>query len=146
MYNNNKPYKDIEEFVKKDLYNYHQGNPAPISLTVISGNTFRHYELGNIIGYVLFGNLEDNNVHPFISEIHEDDENWFAPSSPMYMCASWMNSSFKTLQRMYAWYHNHIDEGYDDNMNWYSKIIKPIKSEEVYLESGQSSCSLFSKY
>ncbi len=143
----NVPYSDIEEFVEQDLEKYGQHNPSPLSLTVLYEDNhghkrFRHYELGNIVGYVLFGFIPDNDneyVRTMISEIHEDDENWFAPNTPMYMSGSWMNCSLKTLERMHKWYHEHIKEGFYEG-KWESKIIKEIKEEEIFNENGLSSC------
>ena len=142
----NIPYKDIEEYVECDLEIYSQDNPAPLSLTVLyedgGKKKFRHYELGPIVGYVLIGDIPDDDssyVSTMISEVHEDDENWFAPNTPTYMAGSWMNDSLKTLQRMHKWYHEHIKEGFYDG-KWVSKIIKEIVEEEIFDENGLSSC------
>lgn len=145
----NVPFDNIQRFVREDLSEYGQNNPAPISKTVITiedgFKMFRHYELGDIIGYVLFGYIDDKVTHvsPMISEIHEDDEYWFAPRSPLYMAASWMNNQVKTLQRMHKWYHEHISEGFD-NGKWFSNVIKEITEEEVFNKNGSSACDVLS--
>lgn len=146
----NQPIEEIEKFVKEDLSQYGQNNPAPLSLTVTYNKDgqqyFRHYELGNIVGYVLFGQLsEDGKIvyGTYISEIHEDDEYWFAPNTPMYMAAAWMNGSIKTFQRMYEWYHEHIEEGFK-NGKWEANVIKEINAEEVFKEDGSSACDVLS--
>jgi arsenate reductase-like glutaredoxin family protein len=145
----NLPYEDIEQFVEEDLRRFGQDNPAPLSMTVLferdGHKMFRHYELGCIIGYVLFGYIPEDEKHsisPRISVIEEDDENWFAPNTPMYMAASWMNNSRKTLDRMHKWYHEHIDEGFRDG-KWHEGFIKDIVPEEIYEDNGMSSCELF---
>lgn len=146
----NIPFEDIRRFVREDLKIYGQDNQSPLSLTRVYREDgklkFRHYELGHIIGYIIFGNIpEDDNtsIDTMISEIYEDDEYWFAPNTPMYMAASWMNNAKKTLERMYKWYHEHIEEGFDENNKWNQKIIKEITPEKIFRENLLSSCELF---
>ena len=135
---NNKPYNDIERFVNSDLRKYDQDNPCPISKTIISNDgSFRHYELGAIIGYVLFGKVIDGKIKTFISQIEEDDEYWFAPTAPMYMSGAWINSAKKTFDRMKEWYDEHIFEGFVDG-KWQNKVIKEITNEEIFREDGLS--------
>lgn len=114
---NNVPYEDIKRFVQEDLSEYGQDNQCPISETVILGDgLFRHYELGSIIGYVCWNEFieydGEKHMSIMISEVKEDDEYWFAPRTPMYMAAAWMNDMKKTLSRMYKWYHEHFFEGF----------------------------------
>lgn len=127
----NVPYEDIEKYVELDLKQYDQENSYPASKTVVlPDGTFRHYELGSIIGYVLFGKKDENGkVRTFISQIEEDDEFWFAPSRPMYMSGFWINSAIRTFERMQKWYKEHIFEGFVDG-KWQNKIIKEIVEEE----------------
>lgn len=147
----NKPIKEIQKFVKEDLSHYGQDNPAPLSLTVTvmykdGRKQFRHYELGDIVGYVLFGDISEDGKHiygTYISEIHEDDEFWFAPNTPMYMAAAWMNGTIKTFKRMYKWYHEHIEEGFK-NGKWVCDVIKEINDEEVFKKDGTSACDVLS--
>ena len=136
---NNKPYNNIERFVNSDLREYDQHNPCPISKTIIVDNkgSFRHYELGPIIGYVLFGEINDGKIKTFISQIEEDDEYWFAPSAPMYMSGAWINSVKKTFDRMKEWYDEHIFEGFVDGQ-WQNKVIKEITNEEIFRKDGLS--------
>ena len=149
-YDNN-AIEEIENFVHEDLSRYGQDNPAPLSLTVIYYNKngqkhFRHYELGEIVGYVLFGDISEDGKTingTRISEIHEDDEFWFAPNTPMYMAAAWMNGTIKTFQRMYEWYHEHIKEGFK-NGKWEANVIKEINAEEVFKKDGSSACDVLS--
>ena len=135
----NEPIEEIDNYVSKDLYVYGQHNKAPISLTIVSGDEFRHYELGPIIGYVLFGRIykETNGISTFISQIEEDDENWFAPNAPMYMAGAWINSVNKTFNRMKDWYKEHIFEGFKEG-KWVTEIKKPIVNEEVFREDGKA--------
>lgn len=146
----NQPIEEIDKLVKEDLLKYGQDNPAPLSLTVIYNKNgqqhFRHYELGNIVGYVLFGQLSEDGktvYGTFISEINEDDEFWFAPTKPMYMAAAWMNGAIKTFQRMYEWYHEHIEEGFK-NGKWEANVIKEIHAEKVFNKDGSSACDVLS--
>lgn len=145
----NQPIGEIDKFVKEDLSYYGQDNPAPLSLTVTvmykDGRTqFRHYELGDIIGYILFGDISEDGKHiygTYISEIHEDDEFWFAPKTPMYMAAAWMNETIKTFQRTHKWYHEHIEEGFK-NGTWVCDVIKEIKAEKIFKKDGTSACDV----
>ena len=136
-YRDNVPYPDVEGFVDSDLSEYGQDTPCPISKTIVlSDGSFRHYELGPIMGYVLFGNKDDKyGLKTFISEVEEDDENWFAPSSPMYMAGAWINSVNNTFNRMATWYKEHIFEGFE-NGKWVAKVLKPIENEEKFREDG----------
>lgn len=147
---NNQPIEEIQNFVNEDLSHYGQDNPAPLSLTVICNKDgqiqFRHYELGDIVGYVLFGYISEDGKHidgTRISEIHEDDEFWFAPRIPMYMAAAWMNGTIKTFKRMYKWYHEHIEEGFK-NGKWICDVIKEINAEKVFKKDGTSACDVLS--
>ena len=137
---NNKPFDDINKMVREDLSKYGQDNPCPLSITIRkNGKSFRHYELGPIMGYVLFGDFDQESgfLRTFISEIHEDDEYWFAPSAPMYMSGAWIKASYKTYTRMKEWYDEHIFEGFIDG-EWVSKFVKPIKYEIVYRADGMA--------
>ena len=143
----NIPYKDIDRYVREDLMYYDQENPCPISLTVLfeeeGHKMFRHYELGPIIGYIVIGYIpkdgDSYGISSIISEIHEDDENWFAPNTPLYMSNAWTHSVIKTFMRMEKWCDEHFFEGFVDG-EWVSKILKPIEYEEIFREDGESAC------
>ena len=128
----NVPYEDIEKYVNLDLRMYDQENSYPKSKTIVlDDGSFRHYELGGIIGYILIGNIEGNgNVRTFVSQIEEDDDFWFAPSRPMYMSGFWIDCAIRTFERMQKWYKEHIFEGFVDG-TWKNKIIKEIVKEEI---------------
>jgi hypothetical protein len=136
-YRANVPYPDVEKFVSSDLSEYGQDTLCPISKTIVlPDGSFRHYELGPIMGYVLFGNKDDKyGLKTFISEVEEDDEYWFAPSLPMYMAGAWINSVNNTFNRMATWYKEHIFEGFE-NGKWVAKVLKPIENEEKFREDG----------
>lgn len=147
----NLPFEDIDRYVREDLTRFDQDNPAPLSLTVLfesedgKHNMFRHYELGPIMGFIVVGYIpqdEEHCVSAMISEIHEDDEYWFAPNTPMQMSMAWTYGAIKTLIRMEKWCDEHFFEGFV-NGKWISRIDKDIVPEEVYREDGESACPLF---
>lgn len=120
----------IIDFVKRDLGEYDQENLYPYSKTVVEGDSFRHYELGPIIGYLLFGNLNDIGSTA-ITQIEEDDEFWFAPETPMFISAYWISPAHDTLSRMKDWFEEHIFMGYDNDHVYKSYLKKEIKNEET---------------
>ena len=146
-YYDNMPLPLIDQYVKEDLEVYDQDNSSPMSLTKIFYNgkykMFRHYELGPIMGYVVYGFIpqegDTQTIHAMISCVEEDDENWFAPITPMNMSSAWMRGTIKTLQRMEKWCGDHFFEGFVDG-NWVSKITKEICNEVIYQDDGSSSC------
>ena len=132
----NESYEDIERFVEEDLSEYGQDNQCPMSETVILGDgLFRHYELGPIVGFVLWNEWREYNgerhMALMISQVEEDDEFWYAPRTPTHMSASWMNDMMKTLTRMHKWYHEHFIDGFDKG-EWKCEIIKPVEQEKIY--------------
>lgn len=137
-YRDNVPYPDVEKFVSSDLFEYGQDTPCPISKTIVlPDGTFRHYELGPIMGYVLWSVKDDKvGMRTYISEVEEDDENWFAPRQPMHMSGAWINNVSKTFQRMREWYKEHIFEGFGDDFKWVGKTLQPIVNEEIFREDG----------
>ena len=144
---NNESYEDIEQFVKDDLSEYGQDNPCPISQTVLLGDgMFRHYELGSIIGFVLWNEWHEydgkKQMALMISQVNEDDEYWFAPRTPMYMAASWMNDMKKTITRMHKWYHERFIDGGKDG-KWVLEEIKPVEQEIKYGKGGEPGTWLF---
>lgn len=52
---------ELKNFVKKDLGKYGQNNPCPMSLTIVEGKHWRHYELGAIYGFVVYNRFETYN-------------------------------------------------------------------------------------
>lgn len=132
----NVSYEDIERFVEEDLSEYGQDNPCPMSETVILGDgLFRHYELGHIVGFVLWNEWREydgkKRMALMISQVEEDDEFWFAPRTPTHMSASWMNDMMKTLTRMHKWYHKHFIDGFDKG-ECKCEMIKPVEQEKIY--------------
>lgn len=111
-------FKDIERFVNLDLSKYGQDNPCPQSITIVNDDKFRHYELGSIIGFVVFS--EDDGRF-MISKIEEDDEYWFASEHPMYMHAGWVKEVNKTWQRMVKWIDDNLVIGWDKDSPDYGK-------------------------
>jgi len=138
----NVPYENIDEYVNEDLSKYDQEHPAPLSLTItLEDGSFRHYELGACVGYLLYGskNADSNYYHVMLAEIHEDDEHWFAPSTPLHMNAAWMKGTINTLQRAEKWYKEHIKQCYE-NGKYHTEFLKPIEYEEIFKENGESAC------
>ena len=130
---------NIKELISKDLSIYTQDNPYPKSLTIVKGDSWRHYELGPIIGFVIWNEPKYNKREWVgIMEIHEDDMFWFVPEYPIYMAAAWIKDVSNTMQRMKNWYNEHIFEGYEDPKHrgesgyYVTKYLKEIKPEEIH--------------
>lgn len=121
----NQSYEHIERFVEEDLSDYGQHNPCPKSLTIVNGNLWRHYELGAILGFVIYNEFikdpwdKEKPAKEYfrISTIHEDDENWFAPSLPMLVDAGWIKAIDITWQRVVEWQKKHLIMGWDKGAN-----------------------------
>lgn len=112
----------ISTFVEKDLSRYGQDNPCPKSLTIVEGRNWRHYELGAILGFLIFNqfyrNGEGVEEETFcITTIKEDDEYWFAPIDPMYMSAAWIIAVDNTWKRMVEWRKKHLIMGWEKGAN-----------------------------
>lgn len=92
-----------------DLSIYGQDNPAPDSLTIGEGKNFRHYGLASCFGLVAF-----NEGHVFISEIKEDDMNWFCynGTDKQYSDAHWLETRAELYLRMKAWLDKNFQCGY----------------------------------
>ena len=122
---NNQPYEDIENFVEQDLSIYGQHNSCPKSLTIVNGNLWRHYELGAILGFVIYNEFikdpcdKEKPAKEYfrISTIEEDDENWRAPSLPMLVDAGWIKAIDVTWQRVVEWQKKHLIMGWDRGAN-----------------------------
>ena len=131
---------ELKNFVEKDLGKYGQDNPCPMSLTIVEGKLWRHYELGAIYGFVVYNRFETYNGSKEwwgIASIQEDDEYWFVSDCSMNMSAFWIEAVNKTWQRMVKWTKEHLREGWMpganlSNPNEYKRlVIKPIVPEIV---------------
>ena len=96
----------IKNDIEKDLSKYGQHNPCPMSLTVIdalNNKLWRHYELGAIMGFVIY-NCYDDETGEYdrfqIASIGEDDEHWFFREDNMDMNASWVDAVDETWRRV----------------------------------------------
>ena len=156
----NKPYSNIEKFIEEDLSIYGQHNPCPKSLTVVKGKYWRHYELGAIIGFVIYNEFikdpwkkdEPEQEYFRISTIEEDDEYWFAPRSPMLIDAGWITAVNVTWQRIVEWQKKHLIMGWDKgaditNPKEYRKEQRePIVPEKIMWEDEPDNAVLGTKY
>lgn len=138
---NNVPYEEVEELVEKDLEKYGQWNRCPKSLTILEGELWRHYELGAIVGFVIYNEKDaDGDDRFFIASLNESDETWFAPVVGLRMSSAWINDVNRTWQRMVDWYNDHIIEGFPKDSNpsnpneYVHKTIKEIVPEVVEWE------------
>jgi len=132
----------IKNDIEKDLSKYWQNNPCPMSLTVIDNvnkNLWRHYELGEIMGFVIY-NCYDEETKEYnrfqITSIGEDDENWFFRKENMDMNASWIDAVDETWRRVVRWKKKHLRMGWPigsplTSENWISEVVEPIVEESV---------------
>ena len=118
---------NLEQLVEWDLGEYDQEYLYPQSLTVTDDENWRHYELGEIVGFVVF----NDGGWIGLAELNEDDDFWYVPNHPMYMSAGWTKGVYETFSRMNAWIKEHIFIGRDEDGEWVEKLIKPIQSEEI---------------
>lgn len=117
----NKSFENIEKFIEEDLEKYGQHNPCPKSLTIVNGNLWRHYELGAIVGFVIYNEFIDDcfdkskqkKEYFRISTIQEDDEYWFAPTVPLLADAGWIKAINVTWKRVVEWQSKHLIMGWD---------------------------------
>lgn len=118
---------NLEEIIKQDLGKYDQDHLYPKSLTIVNDEYFRHYELGSIVGFVVYY----EGASFIIAELHEDDDFWFTSNHHgIYMDAFWTRHVCDTLNRMNNWINEHLSIGPSDN-GWQNKVIKPIEAEEI---------------
>jgi hypothetical protein len=132
--------EQLEDLVEKDLGDYGQHNPCPLSQTILTVNGFRHYELGPCVGFLLIGWMDSKGFDTQLVQISEDDENWFYAEDPIAMNGYWTPTVSRTLNRMSNWYTEHIQQGFNDDWKWVSKLIKQPKEESIFKENGESAC------
>lgn len=118
---------NLEELVKYDLEDYDQEYLYPKSLTIANDDNWRHYELGPIIGFIVF----NDNGWIGLAELEEDDDFWDVPKYSMHISAAWTNQVHETFTRMNNWIKEHLFLGEDETGQWVEKLIKPIQSEEI---------------
>lgn len=130
----------IKNDIERDLSKYGQRNPCPMSLTVIdalNNKLWRHYELGAIMGFVIY-NCYDNETGEYdrfqIASIGEDDEHWFFRKDNMDMNASWVDAVDETWRRVVRWKKKHLRIGWPIGSpltaeNWISEVKEPIVEE-----------------
>lgn len=138
---------DYKEMIERDLGVYGQDNPCPRSLTIVEGDSWRHYELGAIYGFVVY-----NNEGWFgLASCEEDDENWSVPEHPMCVSSFWSSAINETWSRMAAWIDEYIFEGWPEGIpplpeNYVRKLKKPLKSEEIFAKGEPDNAVLGTKY
>lgn len=128
---------NFRQMVEKDLGHFTDSNPAPKSLT-IPGKHWRHYELGAVVGFVIYvKECPGGKIRFATVELQEDDGNWFVPSwdnkNENWINAYWLDTVSETLQRMVAWKNKHLQIGFkrgeDGAPMWEDVVIKPIEEE-----------------
>ena len=135
----------ISDFIKKDLSEISMNDLYSIkSLTVVDGSSWRHYELGPVVGFILWN---VNNYHQQgqdwigMAQISEDDMYWYAPDEALFLHAAWINQVLETLSRLKKWYDEYIFQGWEEAipqaaecggpMHWVVRYKKEIKPEKV---------------
>ena len=119
----------LTKMVEEDLGRYNDNNWAPKSLT-IPGERWRHYELGPVVGFVIYAYEYEGKTRFATAEIHEDDGNWFVPGFATWMSAVWLDDVSETLSRMVKWKNEHLRIGWNDNNEFEATVVKPIEEEE----------------
>lgn len=98
---------DIGEIIKTDLSCYTQDTGHPKSITIRDNITWRHYELGEIKGFVVW---EDEDRWIGITSITEDDGFFSEDSHELYMSAFWTPYVFETFFRMTKWIKENLKD------------------------------------
>ena len=132
--------EQLEDLVELDLGGYGQHNPCPLSQTILTDNGFRHYELGPCVGFLLIGWTDSKGFDTQLVQIFEDDENWAYDGDSIMLGGYWTPVVSRTLNRMSDWYMEHIQQGFNEDWKWVSKIIKQPKEESIFKEDGESAC------
>ena len=132
--------KQLENLVEMDLGGYGQHNPCPLSQTILTDNGFRHYELGPCVGFLLIGWTDSKGFDTQLVQVFEDDENWAYDGDSIMMNGYWTPVVARTLNRMSDWYTEHIQQGFNEDWKWVSKLIKQPKEESIFRENGESAC------
>ena len=70
----------------------------------------------------------------------EDDENWAYDGDSIMLGGYWTPVVARTLNRMSDWYMEHVQQGFNENWKWVSKLIKQPKEESIFKENGESAC------
>lgn len=97
---------NIESLIQKDLGCYTQDSGYPSSLTIRDEITWRHYELGEILGFVVW---QQDEGFIGIASVSEDD-GFFAPAPhPMLISAYWTKYVYETFKRMKEWIDENVD-------------------------------------
>lgn len=132
--------EQLEDLVEMDLGGYGQHNPCPLSQTILTDNGFRHYELGPCVGFLLIGWTDSKGFDTQLVQVFEDDENWAYDESSISMGGYWTPVVARTLNRLSDWYLEHIQQGFNEDWKWVSKLIKQPKEESIFKENGESAC------
>ena len=133
--------EQLEDLVEMDLGGYGQHNPCPLSQTILTDNGFRHYELGPCVGFLLIGWTDSSKgFDTQLVQIFEDDENWAYDGDSIMLGGYWTPVVARTLNRMSDWYMEHVQQGFNENWKWVSKLIKQPKEESIFKENGESAC------
>lgn len=135
-------FDDFDEIIDCDLGNYSQWNPAPKTLTIVLPNgRWRHYELGEVIGFVVYNEIEPstNRMRFEVRSITEDDGNYAPAEHPFHACQFWVHTIQETYNRLCEWCKEHLYEGWPEGTphtraNYRREVIKPIVSECVKRE------------
>lgn len=102
--------KTLDEYIAEDLAIYDQEHIPPKSLTKRNGEYFRHYELGEVRGFMVWNEFDNDGKQWFgIMSIEEDDGFYSPASHALYVSAFWVNTIGKAWDRMRAWINEHLD-------------------------------------
>lgn len=107
---NNDRQKTIDEYIAEDLAIYNQEHFPPKSFTKIEGEFFRHYELEEIRGFVVWSERDSSGEPWFgIQAIEEDDGSYWPAAHALYVSAFWVNTIGEAWDRMRAWINEYLD-------------------------------------
>ena len=133
----------ISDFIKKDLSEISMNDLYSIkSLTVVDGSNWRHYELGPVVGFILWNinNYCEGQDWIGMAQISEDDMYWYAPDEALFLHATWIDQVLETLSRLKKWYDEYIFQGWEEvipqagegeSKHWVVRYKKEIKPEKV---------------
>ncbi len=125
----------VELYIKKDLWEYGQAKPWPKQITKIDGELFRHYELRECFGIIIYNqfvSISDkiDKEQIFFEILAEDDGVWFRKNARTSANIHWLDTVDEIVYHAKKWWNEHSIEAFDvtHNFHYRKADIKKIKA------------------